>query len=228
MIDIDLLKQCHTVNEFEFLDFVKQTYPQATLYPYLPRGRQLIYIDNNSPILGIAHLDATMKPTHFAVGSVAHKPNDTCIFSPMVDDRLGAYTLLHLLPSMGIKCDILLSEGEEIGDPTSRWFYTKKKYNWMFQFDRMGTDVVHYQYIAPNWLNALRKHFSSVKYGLFSDIAFMAHLKIQGVNIGTGYYDYTNYYAWASLNDLATQVLKFKTFYNRYKDTKFGTPRYLR
>lgn len=228
MINLELLEQCHTVNEFEFLDFVKQTHPQAELYPYVPRNRQLIYINNNSPILGVAHLDATMPPTHFAVGKVKEKPGHTCIFSPMVDDRLGVYTLLHLLPLLGVHCDILLSEGEEVGDPTSRWFYTKKKYNWMFQFDRTGTDVVHYQYTAPNWLNGLRKYFENVRYGIFSDIAFMDHLNIQGVNVGTGYYDYTNYRAWASLNDLVSQIKKFKSFYERYKDTKFGTPHYLR
>lgn len=228
MIDFKLLKQCHLVNEFEFLDFVLKTHPNAELYPHVPKNRQLIYINNNSPILAVAHLDATMPPTHFAVGGVTHKPGHTCIFSPLVDDRLGVYTLLYLLPKLGIKCDILLSEGEEIGDPTSQWFYSKRKYNWMFQFDRTGTDVVHYQYTAPEWLNALRKYFSSVRHGIFSDIAFMDHLNIQGVNIGTGYYDYTNYHGWASLDDLLSQVERFKQFYDRYKDVRFGTPYYLK
>lgn len=226
--NLELLKQCHSIPEQEFMDFVIKTHPKAVYYPHVPHGRQLIYINNNSPILAVAHLDGTMPPTHFATGEVAHKPGHTCIFSPMVDDRLGAFTLLYLLPEMGINCDILLSEGEEIGDPTSQWFHTKKRYNWMFQFDRMGTDVVHYQYMASDWLGALRKYFTKVKYGLFSDIAFMDHLNIQGVNIGTGYYDYTNYHAWASLNDLYSQASRFKKFYLRYKDTKFGTPHYLK
>lgn len=227
-INLKLLEQCHSIPEGKFLDFVQKEYPHAELYPYVPKGRQLIYINNNSPILAIAHLDATMPPTHFAMGSHISRPGHTCIFSPMVDDRLGAYTLLYLLPLMGINCDILLSEGEEVGDPTSRWFYSKKKYNWMFQFDRMGTDVVHYQYISPEWLNALHKYFTEVRHGIFSDISFMSHLNIQGVNIGTGYYDYTRPSAWASLNDLVAQVQKFKNFYERYKETKFGTPYYLR
>lgn len=228
MFNIKLLKDCHTTNEFEFLDFVQKTHPHAQLYPHVPRGRQLIYINNNSPILGIAHLDATMFPTHFAVGDVSFKPNHTCIFSPMVDDRLGVYTLLYLLPKLGINYDILLSEGEEVGDPTSRWFYTKKKYNWMFQFDRKGTDAVHYQFTAPNWLSALRKYFQRVNTGIFSDIAYMDHLNIQGVNVGTGYYDYTSQHAWASLDDLMDQTQRFKSFYDKYKDVKFGTPKWMR
>jgi hypothetical protein len=228
MIDLEQLKLCHNVHELEFMELVVKTHPNAQYYPYVPTGRQLIYINNNSPILAIAHLDGTMPPTHFAIGDVAHKPGHTCIFTPMVDDRLGAYTLLHLLPKLGINCDILLSEGEEIGDPTSQWFFTKRKYNWMFQFDRMGTDVVHYQYRAPEWLNALGKYFSPIKVGAFSDIAFMDHLNIQGVNIGTGYYDYTDYNAWASLNDLVSQAKRFKKFYDRYKDVRFGTPHYLK
>lgn len=227
-IDFKLLRLCHEIPENEFLDFVVKTHSNAEYYPYVPNGRQLIYINNNSPILGVAHLDSTMPPTHFAVGEVKHLPKHTCIFSPTVDDRLGVYTLLYLLPQLGINFDILLSEGEEVGDPTSRWFYTKKKYNWMFQFDRMGTDVVHYQYTAPEWLNVLRKYFTKIKLGAFSDIAFMDHLNIQGVNIGTAYYNYTTPYAWASLNHLVEQAERFKQFYARYQNVKFGTPAYLR
>lgn len=229
MIDIEQLKQCHTTPEFEFMDFVQQSHPHAEYYSHVPRGRQLIYINNNSPILAVAHLDGTMPSSHFAVGEHESKPGHTCIFSPMVDDRLGVYTLLYLLPQLGIECDILLSEGEEIGDPTSQFFYPKKnRYNWMFQFDRMGVDAVVYQYQAPDWIGALRKYFKGINRGLFSDIAFMNHLNIQGVNIGTGYQDYTWEHAWASLNDLVAQVTRFKSFYDQYKGVRFGTPRFMR
>ena len=34
-------------------------------------------------------------------------------FAPQLDDRLGVYCLLGLLPKMGIQLDILLTTGEE-------------------------------------------------------------------------------------------------------------------
>ncbi len=214
------LELAHGVDESNFLEFVRDTYPQAK-YISVPDGRQLIYIDNNSPILGVAHLDTTMKPTHFGWGRHYSKMQDQCIFSPQVDDRLGAYTLLDLLPQVGIVCDILLSVGEEIGDPTSRFFRPAKRYNWMFQFDRKGTDAVHYQYQTEEWLNVLNTHFTGVNRGSYSDIHFMESLGICGVNVGTGYYDYTGAGAWASLDDLTSQVNKFKIFYEALKDIKF-------
>lgn len=217
--DMQALRDCHMTHEHSFLDLVKKSYPQAKYVD--AEGRQLIYINNNSPVLAIAHLDITMGYTHFSVGEKTARPGHTCIFSPAVDDRLGAFTILHLLPQLSINCDILLSEGEEVGDPTSRYFSKHKQYNWMFQFDRMGTDVVHYQYTGSRWLRALYYHFTKVNRGSFSDISFMGHLGCQGVNIGTGYHDYTWENAWASLDELASQVWRFNKFYKRFKDIHF-------
>lgn len=214
------LELVHGYPETEFMPLVLEKYPHAEFLP-VPDGRQLIYVDNDSPILGIAHLDGTMPATHFAIGRHYSKPGHQCIFSPYVDDRLGAYTLLDLLPQLEINCDILLSVGEEIGNPTSQFFEPEKDYNWMFQFDRKGTDAVYYQYTEPEWLSALSNHFIDINRGIFSDIAFMDHLEVCGVNIGTGYYDYTWEHAWASLNDLVMQVNRFMDFYDEYHNTMF-------
>ncbi len=48
---------------------------------------------------------------------------------------------------MGINVDVLLTTGEEMGQSSAAYFDPgEKKYNWMFQFDRGGTDVVTYDY----------------------------------------------------------------------------------
>jgi hypothetical protein len=226
-INYNTMKDIHNLSEWKMMEYLEKDFPNIEFLPTRP-GRQLLYINNNSPVLAVAHLDGTMPASHFAVGESNYKPGHKCIFSPMVDDRLGAYTILYLLPQLGINVDILLSEGEEVGDPTSQWFEPRRKYNWMFQFDRGGTDAVHYQYTEKSWVNVLNKYFNKVSYGLFSDIAFMDHLNIQGVNVGTAYYNYTEPEAFASLNELASQIRKFEKFYDRYKDVRFVTPKHLR
>lgn len=219
------LDRVHSTKESRFLKLLHQkgsAYRHAELADTTD-GRQLIYIDNNSSILGVAHLDGTMPASHFLLGRRRDRPNDVIIVSPFVDDRLGAYTLLDLLPQLDIRCDILFSVGEEIGQSTAADFQPPKQYNWMFQFDRMGTDVVHYQYVNDNWLNGVERYFEGLNGGIFSDISRMDHLGCQGMNIGTGYYDYTGPRAWASLFDLSTQVYRFKGFYDEFKDTVFLT-----
>ena len=98
-----------------------------------------VFIDNGSNVLAIAHRDVVLSQRHFYVLPFDDK---TTIVCPQLDDRLGIYVIMDILPRFGIKPDILLTEGEESGKSTADHFITTKKYNWAFSFDRMGTDVV--------------------------------------------------------------------------------------
>jgi hypothetical protein len=171
--------------------------------------------DNGSQVLAVAHLDSVQDTAHFHKIDIKGKDY---VFNAQLDDRLGAYTILYLLPSLGFNCDILLTEGEEMGRSTAAHFETEKKYNWMFSFDRRGDDVVMYQYDGKFARRKLKEADLKPGDGSFSDIAFLDHLKCLGFNVGSGYDN--EHSAWAIM-DVAMyqeQVRKFTKFYNLFKD----------
>lgn len=168
--------------------------------------------DNGSDILAVAHLDSVKKPSHF---SIVNMTSQTRVFSPVLDDRLGAYIITHILPSAGVKFDILLTTDEEIGGSTASYFTTVKKYNWMFQFDRSGNDVVMYDYEDDKSVKILEDLGWHVGYGSYSDICNLDHLGCKGFNFGTAYYDYHSDNAYAILDDLLVNLQKFYAFYKK-------------
>jgi hypothetical protein len=198
----------------EFKDFAKFG---GTLYGKKEED-QYYFKDNGSNVLAVAHLDSVAK--HRFCGYLSH-PAEPRIYSPSLDDRLGAYVILDLLPKLGITPDILLTNNEETGATTAKKFQTEKKYNWMFSFDRMGDDVVMYQYKDIEWEKLLEKFdFTKVYQGSFSCIASLEHLGCIGYNFGVGYHDYHSEWAYANVEELFSQVAKFTRFYQSLKDRK--------
>jgi hypothetical protein len=178
-----------------------------------PDGRYF-FKDNGSHILGIAHLDSVNNTDHFYKIVI---DGQTVIYNAQVDDRLGAYILLELLPTIGITVDWLLTEGEEIGKSTARHFKTQKNYKWMFQFDRHGDDVVTYKYTETSFKNMLRKAgFNKWEWGAFTDICELGHLGCRGFNVGIGYEAEHSKWASADMGILVAQVAKFANFYKKY------------
>lgn len=230
--DLDLMRSIHVdpINAFKRHGHMIR----------LKDGRFLCHQDNGGNVLMVAHLDSTMPPKWFDVAKgQGDRRGHNLIFCPTVDDRLGAYVLLDLLPRLLKErdlppIDILLTEGEETGNTTAAFFNLEeagKSYHWMGQFDRMASDVVHYQYRHPKWLGALRERFSRVEHGMFSDICWLEQLGCAGANWGTGYHDYTGYRAWADLDELAAMVSGFIDFYAAHHETRFAhevLPRYER
>ncbi len=168
-----------------------------------------IYRNMNSKILGVAHLDSVNAHTHFHINDFA---GEDYVFNTHLDDRLGAYILLHVLPLMGIHTDILLTVGEETHHSTAKYFTSEKQYNWMYSFDRKGTDAVHYRYTLAAWQTAMRKQWS-IFHGSVSDIDYLAHLHCCGVNVGTGYHDEHDLMAYAIMPETISQIGKFMQFY---------------
>lgn len=177
-----------------------------------------IHKDNGSNTLAVAHLDSVNTHNHFHVNRIDDKDY---IFSTHVDDRLGAYIILRILPLLGIHSDILLTEGEEKGRSTARHFKTDKKYNWMYSFDRRGTDAVYYRYNVKEWLDILKKSFDSPAHGSVSDIDYLGHLGCCGVNVGTGYHEEHHLLAHAIVSETKKQIGRFLQFYNQYKNQAF-------
>lgn len=172
----------------------------------------LIYIDNGADVLGVAHLDSVYESKPKLVGQR--------LYCPQLDDRLGVYVLLHMLPKyLGKPYDILLTDSEEKGRSTSQYFETTKQYNWMFQFDRAGQDVVMYQYERPSYIKMLEDADFEVGSGSFSDIAWLEHLGCAGFNFGVGYQEQHSYSCYADMAVTNWMVKKFSKFFQKHSTT---------
>jgi hypothetical protein len=182
------------------------------------QDRFYYYQDNGSPILAVAHLDTVQDNgactvTQTAAGLLA------C--SGALDDRLGAYVILELLPRLGIVCDWLLTTDEEIGRSTAADFAgldDDKEYNWMIQFDRGGTDVVAYQYDSPELVELVEESGARVDIGSYSDICELDDLGCVGLNWGVGYQDYHSARSHAWLDDTFRMVARFEKFHRANAD----------
>lgn len=174
-----------------------------------------VFIDNNSDVLFVAHRDYVPTEVFCAIDG------KYIVFSPQLDDRLGIYVALHLLPQYGIHPDILLTDDEEIGRTTAQNFYPQKEYNWMFQFDRRGNDAVTYEYTDKAWLTALLSSGFKIGQGSFSDICSLDHLGVCGVNVGTAYYNEHGITCHAILPTLFDQVDTFATFWKKNFGKRF-------
>ena len=172
------------------------------------------FIDNKSPILAIAHLDTVENPNQI-------KLEGEKFYAPTLDDRLGVHLIMDVLPSLMGNCpyDILLTEGEEVGRSTAKWFMTNKKYNWMFEIDRMGLSSVMYQYETPEYRKMLTDLGFLVGIGSATDIKYLERLEIFGVNFACAYYNNHSVNAFCNLRELDDQIEKILSFIQTYKDT---------
>lgn len=170
------------------------------------------YQDNGSNILAVAHLDTVAYTTDRGCQFVDTEAGPV-VFSRALDDRLGAYIILDLLPKLGIVCDVLLTVGEESGQSTARFFDSPKSYNWMIEFDRGGTDVVLYQYDDKETAALVEATGATVGDGIFSDISVLDHLDCKGFNWGVGYRDYHGPRSHAFLDDTFEMLEYFVLFH---------------
>ena len=172
-------------------------------------------IQRNSPILMVAHVDTVtdpMRKAHIDGGRLYHNA---------MDNRLGVYLGLEVLPAMGLHTDLLLTTDEEHGHSTASLANTRKQYSWIFSFDRKGDDVVCYQYDNPYLTEILEGAGFAVGEGSYSCIAELEHLGCCGVNFGNGMADYHSDQAYCDLAQLNRQLKRFTDFYAKYADLWF-------
>lgn len=172
------------------------------------------YKDNGSNILAVAHLDTVGHAEDRRCRFVVTEGGGTVVFSRALDDRLGAYIILELLPLLGLNYDILLTVGEESGRSTAAYFEPPKGklYDYMIEFDRGGTDVVMYQYDDAEVRQLVKDCGARVGDGSFSDISYLGHLEVKGFNWGVGYQDYHGPRAHAFLDDTFAMLSRYLTF----------------
>jgi hypothetical protein len=224
-ISISKLKRRLTMPIFEFAEEIQQFggVEKVTTGKYAETlDSRYFFKDNGSHVLAVAHLDTAMYIREVAYIHYADHPT---IVSPMLDDRLGAYIILDLLPKLGVKTDILLTTGEERCASTAAHFRSDKKYNWGFSFDRHGLDTVLYgygQYTAnERWQTALKAADLTLGVGTYSDISDLESLNCKMANIGTAYYGEHSKMCHALLDQVVDQVGKFVEFYKAFSDTRF-------
>jgi hypothetical protein len=174
--------------------------------------------DNGGDILAVAHLDSVIRKPKCSIVKIH---DEWCVWSPSLDDRLGAYVICELLPRLGVKCDVLLTIGEETGNSTAHDFIPPdgKQYNWIFSFDRTGTDVVMYDYETHDYKELVRETGARVGFGSFSDICYLTQLGVTGFNWGVGYRDYHSSRSHAWLNDTLLNVGRMVSFYEAHHET---------
>lgn len=212
--DRDALKRICEMHEDDFEEtfnmekvWVKQFPPDDFYY----------FRDNGADILAVAHLDTCVDHSQ-RMCSFAETAAGTVVHSGALDDRLGAYIILDLLPKLGVNVDLLLTVGEEMGQSTASFFEPKKEYNWMVEFDRGGTDVVLYQYEDYETRGLVKDCGAEVGIGAFSDISYLSHVEVKGFNWGVGYEDYHSVRGYAYLQDTIKMVAYFLDFHEVNKD----------
>lgn len=171
--------------------------------------------DNGSTVLAVAHLDTVVDPDRRAP-RFRNTQSGPYVVSGALDDRLGAYVILGLLPKLGVSCDQLLTVGEEDGESTAEFFKPDKDYDWIIEFDRSGTDVVMYQFEDEPCRKLVEASGARMGKGSFSDIAYMEHLDVKAFNWGAGYRgDYHSERGYAYLSDTFAMTAKYLRFHEQ-------------
>lgn len=212
--DADALVRILEQPESHFIEYADYHYvePRKSWRGWSSDDAFYFYKDNGAPILAVAHLDNVQSDR---TATILDTKDGKLVLSGALDDRLGAYVILELLPKLGIKVDWLLTTNEEVGASTAADFILPagKSYNWMIEFDRGGTDVVMYQYEDKEMCKLVEASGARVGMGSYSDIADLDDLGCVGFNWGVGYYDYHSKRAHAWLEDTFKMVSKFMRFY---------------
>ena len=192
-------------------------------------GQTHTFVDRGANVLAVAHIDTVQSSRAFSVSK-----SRAVVRSPRLDDRLGVYTILDVLPDLGIVTDILLCEDEEQGRSSAKHFTPPKDYRWIVEFDRGGEDVVNYDYADRAWDETLESYFpTGLGWGSYTDICDLEDLCVKAFNVGVGYHNPHSLSAYCFTRDWWENVQRFAQFWADHKDTTFphdpySAPRYRR
>lgn len=212
----DALKRICTMRESEFAGWYDM---QVTKVAARPPEDFYLFRDNGSNILAVAHLDTVMPDTRRGC-NILNTTGGKVVYSGALDDRLGAFVILDLLPKMGLNFDVLLTVGEESCATTAEFFKAEKEYNWIIEFDRGGTDVVMYQYEDEEMRDLVQDAGAKVGQGSYTDICALEHLGVKAFNWGVGYEDYHGPRSHAYLDDTLAMVSRFMVFHAANAETR--------
>ena len=202
------IKKDNIKNWFLPTDKMFKRFKKHTIDYNNPKKRR-IFVDNNSAVLFVAHLDTVLPPK---INSITKSKIHAC----GLDDRLGAKIAFDLAKEL--KADLLLTDLEESCQTTAK-YHICKDYNWIVEFDRAGTDIVTYDLDNEDFLQALKKYWS-IGFGSYSDICAL-NTQACCVNIGIGYYNAHSKDSYSIIEQTTRQIKLFKQFFAKYSDTEF-------
>lgn len=189
-------------------------------------GKGFTFVNNGANILAVAHWDTVQYGEMVEPEFLYADDNNKIVGlrSIQLDDRLGVFILMDILPLYGLKYDVLITDGEETGHSTAALFNPedyKKDYNWIFEFDRRDILPVLYDYGTDlSWKTAVNS-VQLTDYGSFSDISVMKGLKRCAVNWGAGYYGEHSDKCYCTESSISIVTSDFSIFYNLYSNRKF-------
>ena len=201
------------------LDSVCQMKPKhigAGMQVLRKKNRVAYFQDNGAKVLAVAHLD-TVNPSGIKWSGQV-KLDKTLFFSPYLDDRLGVYTILHVLPALGINVDILFTMDEESGSSTADLFDVDFQYNWIVEFDRKGEDVVCYSFKDIELTKKLESVGFEEGWGTMSDISKMQDRGCKAFNVGIGYENEHGARPWFVIETYERQIERFVEFHKNFKE----------
>lgn len=189
---------------------------RMTFYTVNDDGNYLgVLLRPGSKILAVAHID-------FHCSGNVHKANAKQVVSSALDDRLGVYLALDLLPKMGVPCDVLLCDDEEMCNSTMRNLGVQflGKYNWIIELDYPGIGATTYDYRSTR--EAVADIYGNVARGSFSDISLMSgYSPVGAFNAGVGYRSQHTERCVIELDNLEKCVSLIQAFYAKYGNTRF-------
>jgi len=172
-------------------------------------GRQRYwYIDNKAPILLVAHIDTVQTP----------KLNKGKRTGAGFDDRLGcfgAWSLVHKYPNL---FDVLITDFEETGGSTAKYFKSSHDYNFVVELDREGIDFVDYDLAHDDFISDWQGQ-TDMKQGIgsFSDICCL-ELPCSKINLGIGVYNSHFVNSGFKPKQFNSQLTKLVSFCKKFKD----------
>ena len=216
MINVGTLKQYCSMDIEEFKDMGDTRRPT----PGVPDSFYT-HIDRGAPVLGVAHLDSPNNYTHFHYSGPPGKPI-THVWSPTLDNRMGAYILLQVLTMMDINCDVLLTTDHFEKYSTARDFVHPKEYRWTFSFDLASHGVSMYNYETVGLAEEMRAcRLHTIRDDSYADIVELWPLGIAGFNFWDGVFWRGTQGAMALLRLTRAMVLRFAKFYSRNRTSLY-------
>lgn len=177
--------------------------------------RNRIFINRNSDVLFVAHIDTVIKPKYVRQRKTKGGKIKR-VYAPGLDDRLGCMLAYELSEQFGV--DLLICDNEEKCQSSGQ-FHNLNDYNWIAEFDRAGNDVVTYDLDSDAFRDALGEYWT-IGAGSFSDISQLVTTACC-VNIGIGYEFAHSKDSYVCIKTMKKQIEKFRRFYVKYKDVKF-------
>jgi hypothetical protein len=199
-------------------------------------------------VLAVAHRDTVVKSDKHRQ-YVSHwenckNPDDRLndvLISSCFDDRIGIFTILHMLPKLGVDVDILFTTDEEIGASSAEYFSAEiareltgykgegSPYSHIVEFDRRGEDVVAYSYEdkSASW-KELEKEMKEIGMvigqGSFTDICYLTHLETKAINVGMGTIDEHAKKSYLEIRPYLSNLLRYAKLYHRIKGSELSFP----